>query len=851
MSVVFQLSLDAVVFLVWMMVLVYSVQTLAKGRRRPLVALASGLVTLAVGAVVMVTGMELIPSLTAFLQGGQASRTAWEWGQGGILLVSGLVLLALMARSQTRDSFQRITSVDHLTRLHCFWSLCSRAINQGQESRELLQKICEVAVDQGGFLRAEVAQVQEGQVLLLCHASQASPNRSEEGQGHDGAELSEPARKLMMQAAAERRVVHSRDLSESSLHKLLQDIGVRSVAVIPLIANNEAHGVLVLYSSQAGAFEDEQLSLLARMGEDLGNAITHIDREQERLRSRAQLSKLSQAVEQSADAVMIMSTAGLIEYVNPRFVELTGYSRDEVIGREADFLCVSQREAERFRSVLADLKKGCCWKGEFRNRAKSGELYWSMDTLSPICDDEGRVTHFVSTSEDCTELRKAQDTIEQLAFYDSLTDLPNRRLMIDRIQNAIEVARRNGSQVVLMYMDLDKFKSINDSLGHRVGDELLKEVSKRLRESVRPQDTVARFGGDEFTLLLTGITELSDVIMMAERILEKVQQPIQINGQQLSVTTSLGITIFPGDGEDSETLLRNADLAMYHAKGLGRNNFQFYTDEIHQRALNQVDMERQLRQAIETEQFVLYYQPQIDLMTGQIVGVEALVRWINDRGDIVPPDVFIPLAEETGLIEPLGTWVLRKALQEMQLLQDKLGYPVKVAVNLSAIQFRRADHLKQTVRQALEDMGADPALLELELTESMLVDNVQTTIETLHDLRELGISLAIDDFGIGYSSLNYLKRFPIDILKIDRSFVRDIETNPSDAAITAAIVALGHELKLKVVAEGVENKAQLEFLQKHGCDFYQGYFFSAPVPLEKLTGLFTQGPIGIVQGRSN
>lgn len=847
MSVVFQFIQDAIVFSGWALVLAGSAHILLKSRRRPLAALASGLISLAALTVVIVAGLDLILSLNALQQGGLSQRTAWEWAQSVVLLVGAIGLLSLVARGQTRDSFRQIAAVESLTRFHGFWSLCSRAINQLQEKQALFQQICEAAVEQGGFQHACIMQKQGEQLQLVCHAGMNDPETSQAG-----LQQCQFVENLMSRAVKEQRIVHCRERSETSGDEISNkdDMagGFRSAAAIPLMVNNEVFGVLTLHATQADVFEGELLNLLARLGEDLGHAITHIDREQERIRSRAQLSKLSQAVEQSADAVTIISTEGLIEYVNPRFMELTGYSRDEVIGREATFLCVSTWEAAKFQAILADLKQGACWKGEFRNRSKSGELYWSTGTLSPICDESGQITHFVSTSEDYTELRKARDTIEQLAFYDPLTDLPNRRLMIDRIQKSIDVARRNGSKIALMYMDLDKFKSINDSLGHTVGDELLKEVSRRLRESIRPQDTVARFGGDEFTLLLTGITELGDVIQMAERVLEKIQQPIHIQQQELLVTTSLGITLFPGDGDDLETLLRNADLAMYHAKSLGRNNFQFYTDEIHQRALSQVDLERQLRQAIEAEQFVLYYQPQLDLATGQIVGVEALVRWINDRGDVVPPDVFIPLAEETGLIEPIGTWVLRKALQEMRILETKLGYPVKVAINLSAIQFRRAEHLKQTVRQALDDMGVDPAMLELELTESMLVDNVQSTIETLHELRELGVSLAIDDFGIGYSSLNYLKRFPIDILKIDRSFVRDIETNPSDAAITAAIVALGHELKLKVVAEGVENKAQLSFLQQHGCDFYQGYFFSPPVPMEKLMALFARGPIGVVQG---
>lgn len=746
--------------------------------------------------------------------------------------------------SRWRKSTRKI---EHLNQLYVLLSQVNRAITHIDDQMALFRRVCEVTVENGGFQLAWLGEVRDQRLVPLCHAGQEDGYLSEIEVRLDGAPES---RDPMAQAVLRRQVVLSHDVATDADFVNGREATLRrdmhAVAAVPILRRGEPYGALCIYAAQANAFEEGFAELLESLGEDLSFAITHIEAEAERARAQSQLNKLSQAVQQSADAVIIINTQGLIEYVNPRFTELTGYRSDEVLGREPGLLCASESDARKYQRILEDLKQGRNWKGEFRNRKKNGDLYWSMDTISPIRDEAGNITHFVSTAEDYTELRKAQSMIEQLAFYDPLTELPNRRLLQERMHQAIESARRDGSMVAVMFLDLDKFKNINDSLGHPYGDQLLKEVAQRLKSTVRSTDTVARLGGDEFTILLTNVHELRDVIQIAEKVLDQISQSFWIDNGPISVTTSIGITLYPADGDDINSLLRNADLAMYHAKSLGRNNFQFYTEEINQRALGHLDLERRLRQAIELEQFQLHYQPQLDLHTGQIVGVEALVRWIDENGDMVPPSGFIPLAEETGLIEPIGEWVIRKAAQDIAQLVDELGYPIKVAINLSACQFRRADKLKQHIRQVLDESGIDPALLELELTESMLVEDIQTTIETLRDLRSLGISLAIDDFGTGYSSLNYLKRFPIDILKIDRSFVRDIETNPSDAAITAAIVALGHELKMKVVAEGVENEVQRQFLKQHQCDFYQGYLFSPPVPLAKLKPYFRRGPIGVV-----
>jgi diguanylate cyclase (GGDEF)-like protein len=461
-----------------------------------------------------------------------------------------------------------------------------------------------------------------------------------------------------------------------------------------------------------------------------------------------------------------------------------------------------------------------------------------MDTLSPIKDDKGDIVQCVLTSEDFTALKKAQEKIEQLAFYDALTGLPNRRLLHDRMNQAFHSAKIRGNKTALMFLDLDKFKSINDSLGHNAGDELLTTLAKRLENAVRPGDTVARLGGDEFTVVIYSVNSLNDVVHVAERIFEELPKPLRLENQTISITTSMGITLYPDDCEDIETALRNADLAMYHAKSEGRNNFQFYTDEMNTRALGQIDFERQLRQALPNNQFKLYYQPQIDIKTQTVVGVEALIRWFGDDGKIVSPDVFIPIAEESGLILDIGEWVIKQACRDCRRLSQLFAQPITMAINISGHQFKQAQALMRLVQQQIESNSLQSSLIELELTESMLIDDIKTTVEYLNKFRDLGVKLAIDDFGTGYSSLSYLKQFPINRLKIDRSFVNDIEVDQDDAAIASAIIALAHELKIEVLAEGAETEGQLAFLATHQCDLYQGYYFSRPIPMDELIELF-------------
>jgi diguanylate cyclase (GGDEF)-like protein len=429
-------------------------------------------------------------------------------------------------------------------------------------------------------------------------------------------------------------------------------------------------------------------------------------------------------------------------------------------------------------------------------------------------------------------MRKAKETAEFLGYYDALTGLPNRVLLRDRIGIALASAHRRGEQAALLFIDLDQFKTINDSLGHSAGDLLLREVAARLKQLAREQDTVSRLGGDEFVLLLTAVKEAADAAVCAQRIINEISDGFVLLGQLLHVTCSIGIGIFPDHGEDAEELIKNSDAAMYCAKECGRNNFQFFTDKMNAQVRERLAIESALRQAVERKQLFLVYQPQVNTVTGDIIGAEVLLRWQHPERGLIPPDLFIPIAENSGLIVPIGEWVLKHACAQVRQWQNEGLATVPVAVNVSAVQFRQKGFI-EFVRAVLQQTGLSPQFLELELTETQIVSNPDHMLIALQELRDVGVKLSIDDFGTGYSNLIHLRRFPLSKLKIDRSFVRDVATNPDDAAITGTIIKMAKSLGLRVIAEGVENQEQISFLRDHDCEEIQGYYYSEPLgPVE-------------------
>jgi len=435
---------------------------------------------------------------------------------------------------------------------------------------------------------------------------------------------------------------------------------------------------------------------------------------------------------------------------------------------------------------------------------------------------------------DITERLRVEEKLLRLAHYDTLTDLPNRVLFYDRLSRALAQAKRNGWRTGVMFMDVDRFKNINDTLGHSVGDQLLKKVAERLVRSVRASDTVGRLGGDEFGIVLSNLSESNDAALVAQKIIANFNEPFVLEGAEFFVTPSLGLTLSPKDGVEVDELIKNADAAMYRAKEAGRNNYQYYSPEMSARGRALVTLEGSLRRALDNEEFLLHYQPKADVASGKITGVEALLRWRRPDQGLVSPAEFIPVLEETGLIVQVGEWVLNAVCGQINAWVNAGVEPVPIAVNLSARQFLQVD-LGASIRRVLETHRVDPALIEFEITESSLMVNPQEATRTLEYLKALGVTLSIDDFGTGYSSLSYLKRFPINALKIDRSFVRDVTTDVNDAAITLAVISMAHTLGLKVVAEGVETEEQLSFLADHGCDQIQGYYLAKPLPADECT----------------
>jgi diguanylate cyclase (GGDEF)-like protein/PAS domain S-box-containing protein len=467
-------------------------------------------------------------------------------------------------------------------------------------------------------------------------------------------------------------------------------------------------------------------------------------------------------------------------------------------------------------------------------RDASGKKIWLLTTKVPLLDDQGTVTGIAGLGRDITDRKSAEERVEYLAYYDALTGLPNRTLLKDRLTKALASARRRKEKVALLFLDLDRFKFTNDSLGHSIGDLLLQSVAERLKRWVREQDTIARLGGDEFLLILTAINDLADITICAERIMDEMRPEFMIQGNSINIGCSLGISVFPDHGADVETLIKNADSAMYSAKESGRNNYQFFTRDMNVQIVERISLENNLRQASERKELSLAYQPQMDMVTGNLTGMEALMRWQRPDMGFVPPDKFIRVAENSGLIMSLGEWALRIACGQACKWQDQ-GFPaVPIAVNVSAVQFRH-EHFLDLIQMVLQETRLAPKYLELELTESLLLANGDVTISVLRQLKEMGIKLAIDDFGTGYSSLSYLRQFPVSKLKIDRSFVQHVAENPDDAAIAAAIISMAKSLNLKVIAEGVETEEQMAFLRAHRCDEIQGYYFSKPLTTEQLT----------------
>lgn len=552
----------------------------------------------------------------------------------------------------------------------------------------------------------------------------------------------------------------------------------------------------------------------------------------ERKNAERQLLLYKEVFENASEGISITDPNGTMIAINPAFTRITGYKEAEALGHPPSLLKSDRHDPDFYARMWQALKREGEWSGEVWNRRKNGEVYPEWLSISSILDEKGKTSYYVAVFHDVTDMKSQEDQIRFLAYHDALTRLPNRTLLIDRLDMAISHAKRHQNRLALLFLDLDNFKHVNDSLGHALGDLMLVEFVERINRLVRDTDTLSRLGGDEFVILVENIINETEAVYLAERVMQSLSLPFHLEGREVYATASIGITIYPEDGVTSNDLLKNADAAMYWAKDLGKNRYHLYTDEMNKRVTKRLQMEADIRRGLERDEFMVHFQPRINLEDGKMVGMEALARWQKPNGTFSAPYEFIPLAEEIGLIIPLGLIVLKKALLATQELHEQ-GHRIKVSVNLSPRQFQHPDLLER-VEEILQETGFSPEYLEFEITETVIMQHLETSLGNLHRLSRRGIKLAIDDFGTGYSSLYYLKRLPIDILKIDRSFIKDVIDDPSDAKLVETIILLARNFDLKIIAEGVETEAQLNFLKNQGCHEVQGFYYSKPLPFAEL-----------------
>jgi diguanylate cyclase (GGDEF)-like protein/PAS domain S-box-containing protein len=623
--------------------------------------------------------------------------------------------------------------------------------------------------------------------------------------------------------AAFRACVHPKDIDvfEAEVQTALRDRTGLMVEFRIIWPDQSVHWI----TSRGRAYYDEDGKPTRMCG--VVFEISDLKKNQEQMRLAAQFFAASQ------EAILITDAKAHIVSVNDAFCLSTGYTEQEVAGLTPAILKSDCQMPSFFESMWNTLAQTGKWSGELINRRKDGSNYPVRLSISAVSNDTGVISHYVGIITDMSSYRAAEDRIQYMAYFDALTGLPNRTLLSDRATRAIAAAHRDNQGLAILFLDLDQFKTINDSLGHSTGDAVLQAVALRLKHLLREVDTVSRYGGDEFTLLLPD-SDSKGAAQVASRIIEILKEPVEVGIHSLVVGVSVGISLFPADATDFESLLRNADIALFRAKAAGRNNFQFFTNEMNEHARYRLGLELALRSALLNKEFVLHYQPQFELAEGKLVGYEALLRWYHPERGIIPPIEFIPIAEMNGLIIPIGEWVLNEACRQARQWQLDGHAPVVIAVNLSAVQIRQAN-IVQTVRHALLSSGLEARYLELELTESLLFENIDTVLTQLFILKEIGVRLSIDDFGTGYSSLSYLKRLPIDKLKIDKSFVANLSEDHDSRAIALAIVSMAHSLRLTVTAEGIEDLSQAQILTDMHCDDGQGYLYARPMPAEQIT----------------
>ena len=722
-----------------------------------------------------------------------------------------------------------------LTNLYAALSQCNQAIIRCENESELFDQICQDAVTFGQMKMAWIGLADETtkELKAVAYAGEGTDYLNELRISLDPSNPSSrgPTGTTFRNNHPFWCQDFAHDPATAQWHHKGAQFGWGSSAAVPLNRNGTPYGVFSIYAGDTNAFDEAAQRLLLEMAMNISFALDNFDRNTARFNAENSLILRTQAMEQSPNSIIVTDFKANIEYVNATFIQNTGYTSEEVLGQNPRLLKSGNTPEHAYDEMWKALVRQEKWQGEFINKRKDGTNYIYSINVAPVIDHKGKTTHYIAIEEDISEKKKTQEKIHYLANFDPLTGLPNRIQMDDHLQYTLNIAKRNEGKFALIFLDLDHFKSINDTLGHSVGDLLLMELAKRLSAAVREEDTVSRMGGDEFVLLLPE-TDLNGAAQVAQKLLASIANPFQLADHELTVTASLGIALYPSDGTDIETLSKNADVAMYRAKQEGRNAYCFFTHEMQKNSQRNLEISNALHTALQRNEFHLVYQPQFSAKYGVLLGAEALIRWEHPQLGFVSPAEFIPIAEDNGTILSIGEWVLHTAVFQAALWHQN-GISITMAVNLSAVQFRHPN-LPTLITDILQQSKLPSQYLEIELTERVAMHDPQDAIKVMNTLHDIGIRMSIDDFGTGYSSLSYLKQFKVYKLKIDQSFVRDISTNTEDKAIVKAVIQLAHSLELITIAEGVETLDQLQYLKQQGCDEIQGYYYSKPLLPEQF-----------------